>query len=159
MAALIIIGVVASSVGNGGNKSNTQGATTVPSVPYKVGDTATTSGWQVTVYSAKDPWISGNGMDTPAAGNRYVQVDVQVVNTTSSQEPFSSIMAFKLFDSTNRAFTEALVSTQPGPPDGTVPAHAAQRGFVTFEVPTASKGLVFQVQGSLTAAGSRFAIP
>jgi hypothetical protein len=156
--AVIIIIIIASSSGGGSSKkaATTPGAKSAPTAVYKVGDTAKTSGWQVTVYGAKDPWTPTNQFDSPAAGNRYVQVDVQVVNTKSSQETFSSLMAFKLFDSANRSFDETLVSTQPGAPDGTVPAHGALRGFVTFEVPTSSTGLVFQVQGSLTAAGSQF---
>lgn len=156
-AIIVIVAVVASS---GGSTKKTSGVT--PGAPasatYKVGDTATTSGWQVTVYSAKDPWTSTNQFDVAKAGYRYVQVDVQVLNTKSTQEAFSSLMGFKLFDSANHSFTEALVSTQPGPPDGTVPAHGAMRGLVTFEVPTSSTGLILQVQGSLTAAGSRFAL-
>jgi hypothetical protein len=160
VVAVIIIIIVAAGSGGGSSKkaATTPRAPSAPTAVYKVGDTATTSGWQVTVYGAKDPWTSTNQFDSAAPSSRYVQVDVQVVNTKSSQEIFSSLMAFKLLDSANHSYTEALVSTQPGAPDGTVPAHGALRGFVTFEIPTSSTGLVLQVQGSLTAAGSEFAL-
>jgi hypothetical protein len=160
VVTLIIIIIVAASSGGGSSKKSatTPGAKSAPTVVHKVGDTTKTSEWQVTVYGAKDPWTSTNQFDQAAPGSRYVQVDVQVVNTTSKQDVFSSLMAFKLLDSAHHSFDEALVSTQPGAPDGTVPAHGALRGFVTFEVPTSSTGLVFQVQGSLTAAGSQFAL-
>jgi hypothetical protein len=85
-----------------------------------------------------------------------VQIDVQVHNTKSSQEAWSSLLQFKLLDSTNRSYTEALVSTQPGPPDGQVAGGESLRGYVTYEVPTTAAGLVLQVQGSFTAGGAKF---
>jgi hypothetical protein len=125
---------------------------------HHIGETATTSGWEVTVYGLKDPWTSTNQFDTPRAGNRYVEVDVQVRNTKSSQQLFSSLASFKLFDSANRAYDEAITVDQPGPPEGEIPGGQAVRGFVTFQVPTTATGLTFQVQGSFTASGSRFSL-
>jgi hypothetical protein len=105
-----------------------------------------------------DPWTSTNQFETPTAGNRYVQVDTQVRNTKSSQESWSSLLGFKLLDSANRSYTESPVSTQPGPPEGQVAGGEALRGFVTFQVPTDATGLIFVVQGSITAAGAKFAL-
>jgi hypothetical protein len=110
----------------------------------------------VTVYGVQDPWSSSNQFETPKTGNRYVRVDVQVRNTKSSQQTWSSLAGFKVLDSANRSYTEAIVTDQPGPPEGQVAGGQAVRGFVTFEVPTATTGLVMLIQGSITAAGSRF---
>jgi hypothetical protein len=128
------------------------------SAPYKVGDTAKTSGWEVTVYGVMDPWTSTNQFETPTAGNRFVQVDTQVRNTKSSQQTWSSLLSFKLLDSANRSYNVTSTTAQPGPPDGQVGGGEALRGFVSFEVPTDATGLIFVAQGSITAAGAKFAL-
>jgi hypothetical protein len=162
MAAVIV--VIGAAVASSSNKKSTNsspaasngGTPSAAAAAHKIGDTATTSGWQVTVYAVADPWTAANQLDTPPVGTRYVQVDFQIRNTKSTQQPFSSLLALKLIDSTNRSYTEAITTAQPGPPDGEVPAGQAVRGFVTFAVPTGTTGLVLQVQGSLTAAGAQF---
>jgi hypothetical protein len=145
---------------SGSTSSTARSATTAKSAsaPYKVGDTAKTSGWEVTVFGVKDPWTSTNSYETPTAGDRYVQVDVQVHNTRSSQQTWSSLAGFKLLDSLNRSYTEAITSAQPGPPDGQVAGGESLRGFVTYQVPTDATGLIFVAQGSFTAAGAKFAL-
>jgi hypothetical protein len=160
---IVVAVIIAAMVATSGSKKSTAPSGTAntpaaPSATHKIGDTATTSGWQVTVYGAQDPWSSGNQFETPTAGPRFVSVDGQVRNTKGTQQVFSSVASFKLLDSASRSFNGTIVSVQPGPPEGQVPAGQAVRGFVTFDVPSTSTGLTLLIQGSFTAAGSRFTL-
>ena len=132
-----------------------------PAAKYRVGQTGSSGGFAFTVYAVKDPFTSSNQFATPTAGDRYVEVDVQVKNqNTSRQEVFSSLAGFHLLDSLNHQYDEALVTgVEPSAPDGQIAAGQAIRGFVVFEVPKATTGLKLRCQGNLTSAGAVFTLP
>ena len=126
---------------------------------YKPGQTATTSGFKVTVYGIQEPWTPTNQFDTPDPGTHYVAVDVQMKNTGSEQELFSSLGGFHLIDGKNRQYDMKLggcIGLQPGAPEGQMPPKQPIRGFVCFQVPDGSVKLKIRIQGSFTAEGSLF---
>jgi hypothetical protein len=112
-----------------------------------------------TVRAVKAPFSSTGQYALPTAGYEYVEVDVEVANTRSSNQQFSSLLAFHLYDAENRQYGEAIVAgIEPSPPDGPIGPGQSLRGLVMFEVPTAARGLRLRCQGSLTAAGAVFTL-
>ena len=129
-----------------------------PSTVYKIGDTAKTGDFEVTVYGVKNPQTTTNQFDKPAAGNRYVSVDVQIANKGSRQETFSSLIGFHLVDSANRQYDLKITTVEPKAPEGQIPAGGAIRGLAVFEVPDGTTGMRLRVQGNLTASGAFFTL-
>ena len=125
---------------------------------YLPGETAKTDVFKVTVYGITEPWQPTNQFDTPTAGSHYVVVDVQLKNTSSEQETFSSLLGYHILDAENREYDVKLgcIGLQPGAPDGQMPSKQPIRGNVCFEVPDGSVKLKMRIQGSLTAEGSLF---
>ena len=104
----------------------------------------------MTAAGVTDPFTSSNQFLHPAAGNRYVQVDLQVENATDEGIVFSTLMQLKVRDSANRTFPITIVAEPGASVEGAIPPKAANRGFVYFEVPADSTGLALQVQGGIT---------
>ncbi len=130
-----------------------------PAARYTVGQTGASSGFNFTVFAVRAPFTSAGQYALPTAGYEYVQVDVQVTNTRSSTQEFSSLLAFHLYDAQDHQYGEAIVAgIQPSPPDGPFSPGQAVRGLVMFEVPTTATGLRLRCQGKLTAAGAVFAL-
>lgn len=142
-----------------GNLDNsTSGTAPEARTVYKVGDTARTGDFEVTVYGFKDPQSTSNQFDKPASGNRFISVDVQVANKGSAQQTFSSVLGFHLVDSANRQYDSKITTVEPRAPDGQIPAGGAIRGMAMFEVPEGTTGLRLRVQGNITASGAFFAL-
>lgn len=159
LVAVIVVVIIVIAVASNSSKSNNTASNvggSAPAAAYKVGDTATTSGFQVTVYGFKDPQPPADSFSTPTAGDHFVSVDVQVRNPNSGQQVFSSLVGFHLLDSLNHQYDEDLVGAdlKPGAPDGQIAGGQSIRGFVVFDVPNGTAGLKFRAQGSITAAGA-----
>jgi hypothetical protein len=160
---LVVVGVVV-AVSSGTKKINSVVAANnlggaPPAAAYKIGDTAKTSSYLVTVFGVKDPQPPINDFNKPQAGDHFVTVDVQVTNTKTNQQTFSSILFFHLLDSQNHQYDETLVAgLNPSAPDGQIAGGQSIRGFVAFQVPDGTTGLKLRVQGSITAAGAVFAL-
>jgi hypothetical protein len=173
LALIVIIIVIAALTGNGDKSPNgaspttlestsAPGNTTAPGSPgarYKIGDTAKTGDFEVTVYGAKDPQPSTSQFSTPSSGSHFVSADVQITNPGTAQRSFSSLLGFHLLDSVNRQYDENITSgVTPGAPEGEIAGGQSIRGFVVFEVPDGTTGLKLRVQGGLTAAGAVFSL-
>ena len=155
--------VSSGTTASGGTSAATAAATTAKNSSggtYKVGDTAKTSNFQVTVYGFKDPYAPSESAFNAPAGQHFVTVDVQVTNLDSSKaQSFSSLAGFHLLDSANHQYDETIVpGLSPTAPEGEIPAGGSVRGFVAFQAPDGTTGLRFRVQGSLTAAGAIFSL-
>lgn len=147
---------VQADLADGSLDNSTSGTAPAPKTVYKVGDTAKTGDFEVTVYGFKDPQTTTNQFDKPAAGTRYVSVDVQVANRGSTQQTFSSILGFHLVDSANRQYDLEFSTVEPKAPDGQIPAGGAIRGLAVFQVPDGTTGMRLRVQGNITASGAFF---
>ena len=167
VAAIVILVVVLVTLGANrlsNNLSRMDNAGNIggpaPTVRYKLGDTATTSGFQVTVYAVKDPQAPAQSFITPQPGTHFVSVDVQVANPFKNPQTFSSLIGFHLLDSQDKQYGEEISNggLTPGPPEGQIAPGQSVRGFVVFQVPEATAGLKLRVQGSLTAVGAVWAL-
>lgn len=147
---------VQADLADGSLDNSTSGTAPAPKTVYKVGDTAKTGDFEVTVYGFKDPQTTTNQFDKAAAGNRYVSVDVQVANKGSSQQTFSSVLGFHLVDGANRQYDLEFTTVEPKAPDGQIPAGGAIRGLAVFEIPEGTTGMRLRVQGNITASGAFF---
>lgn len=147
---------VQADLADGSLDNSTSGTAPAPKTVYKVGDTAKTGDFEVTVYGFKDPQTTTNQFDKAAAGNRYVSVDVQVANKGSSQQTFSSVLGFHLVDGANRQYDLEFTTVEPKAPDGQIPAGGAIRGLAVFEIPEGTSGMRLRVQGNITASGAFF---
>jgi len=164
VVVVVVLGVVLAVLVAVGSKSTSKSSSSLggppPAAAYRIGDTANTSGFKVTVYAVKNPQPSANSLVTPQTGDHFVSVDVQVTNPGSNQQPFSSLIGFHLLDAQNRQYDEDITGAglNPGPPDGQIAGGQSIRGFVVFQIPNGTTGLKLRVQGSLTAAGAMFAL-
>lgn len=123
---------------------------------YAVGETGTSSDLEITVNTVEDPWVPSNEFDTPPAGQRYVGVEMTVVNTGDQTATFSTLAGIEVVDEQGQAWDVALTaSDQPGI-DGDIPAGATRKGWVYLAVGEDATGLQMRVKGSLTAEGALF---
>ena len=65
---------VQADLADGSLDNSTAGTAPAPKTVYKVGDTAKTGDFEVTVYGFKDPQTTTNQFDKPAAGKRFNEV-------------------------------------------------------------------------------------
>jgi hypothetical protein len=129
-----------------------------PPTAYKVGDTARSAGWKVTLFGFKDP-LDAPPDHPPDPGDHYVSVDLQITNPSSKDVSFNVHGAFQLLDSANHQYGDTfLVWLDPGEPIGGIDAGQSLRGNVAFEVPDGTTGLRLRVRGDETAAGAVFAL-
>jgi hypothetical protein len=158
---LVILQIVIVVIAASGSKSTPSSSKTVttakPGTVHAIGETAKTGDFSVIVFGFRDPQPPSQ-FAKPPAGSHYVSVDVQVMNTASSQKAFSSLLGFHLVDATNHQYDEELTDITPRPADGQVAPGQAVRGIVVFAVPDGTTGLQLRVQGSITASGAFFAL-
>ena len=160
LLVVVVIALVAVGSKSTSKPSSSSLGGPAPAAAYKVGDTANTSGFKVTVYAVKNPQPAANSVFTPQTGDHFVSVDVQVTNPGSDQQAFSSLIAFHLLDAQNHQYDEDITGAglNPGAPDGQIAGGQSIRGFVVFQIPNGTTGLKLRVQGSLTAAGAVFTL-
>jgi hypothetical protein len=130
---------------------------TAPSNTYTVGQTAPSGDFRFTVFGFTDPQPSTNQFVTPDSGSHFVSVDVEVINPSSENRSFSSLLGFHLLDGENRQYDldfSATTGLNPRAPDGQIPPNGSVRGFVGFQVPDGSTNLKFRAQGGVTASGA-----
>jgi hypothetical protein len=156
IGVLILIGIVAAVAGGGGDdepervgraadeqeggnegqSSSDDGA----SQNFAVGDVVELGDFQLTVHGVTNPQPPGEFIQ-PAAGNRFVGVDLEVRNTTDEPQSFSILLAVEAQDEANRVYNVALGATEGAPPDGDLQPQSSKRGAVAFEVPDAVTSL------------------
>lgn len=97
----------------------------------------------VTGLGYVDPAAQGNAFEPPSAGNRFYAVKLQYTNVGSVPYNDSVLSELTVTDASNYSYEPSLFDSGAGPPfpgDSVklMPGETAV-GFVTFEVPTASK--------------------
>jgi hypothetical protein len=139
----------ATKVGGGSDSGSSNSAQT-----YKVGDEVKLGDWTVKVYGVTDPAQPESEFETVAPGTRWVALDTEVKNLSSSPQAVSSLACFELQDSENKTYTEELASVGAQAPDGEVAPNGAKRGNIVFAVPTAATGLKLNFKCDLLSSGS-----
>jgi Domain of unknown function (DUF4352) len=121
---------------------------------YKIGQTAKSGDFKFTVFGVTDPQPPDQFF-SPTPGSHFVSVDVEVINPSSENRAFSSILGFHLLDKKNRQYDEhTAIDLNPRAPDGQIPPKGSIRGLAGFEVPDGTTKLKFRAQGGITASGA-----
>ncbi|MFD4528612.1 DUF4352 domain-containing protein [Streptomyces sp. NPDC058470] len=140
---------------------STQSPTPSPASSAAVGDTLDLTGngdgeqLAVTVVKVVDPAGSKNEFSTPEAGTRFVAVQFRLKNTGTAVYDDSPSNGAKVVDAQGQQFDATIEDTTAGPSfpaSVTVAPGDTGLGFITFEVPTASK--IAKVQFALNSGFS-----
>lgn len=161
-AAVAAVAVVAlgATIASGSDSSDNKAekvdadGNTVSGETFNIGDTVKLGDWSVQVYGIQDPLVPTNGYITPAAGNRFVQVDTEVTNHSDKAEMVSSMACFDLRDSDNKRYTIAITGESTGLLDGEVAPGASLRGNLDYEVPDSATGLQLHFKCDFLSSGS-----
>ena len=129
--------------------------TEVPVRPtkYVVGDIVKLGGLQVTLNEVKE--VPGTNFFTPEDGKYFLVVDMTFENIGNKDEVISSMLNFKLKDSTGQAYSisiSATVASEGKAPDGTIPPGDKLRGQIGYELPLTAKGLVLTFEPGLISS-------
>jgi len=163
---IIIISVIANS-GGSSNKTTTSGTASPTTAAggqtaggqqkLTVGQTGKTGDFEATLNAVTDPYASTNQFVQPAAGTRFVAVDVTMRNVSNDQQPVSSALSFELTDSTGQKYNETFA---PGLTaiDGLVPPNDQRRGTMVYQVPLTATGLELRVRGDISSGGTVFTL-
>lgn len=102
---------------------------------------------------------AGTQFAKPAAGMRFVVVDLSITNTGSTAATLSTMLQMKLKDADGRQYpVDVLALTAAGgaAPEGELAPGETVRGPVGFQVPADTAGLVFVFDGNVFGAGKVF---
>jgi len=156
----IVIGASGSSttpqkVGSNGDASAATSNDTKQSV-YNVGDQIKLGSSVITVNSVS---VSHGGQYTkPQAGNEWVNVNLTIQNTGSSQQYVTTMGQMFVRDADGNSYQVAVTDKMMENPnnslDGAVIANSKRTGWVGFEVPQGATGLQFQYNGSIFGGGT-----
>lgn len=124
---------------------------------YAVGEPVTVGDLTITVNGMSTP--EGNQFARPAAGQRFVVVDLSVTNNGGQAANVSTMLQMKLKDGTAQQYTlDLLATTAAGgaAPEGELAPGETVRGPVGFQVPADAGDLLFVFDGNIFGAGKVF---
>jgi hypothetical protein len=154
----IVIGIISSSsqsqkVGQNGSATQTSsGSNNQPqNTTYKVGDKIKMGDVILTVNSVETS--QGGQYTSPSAGNQWIDVNLTIENTGSSQQFITTLGQMFVLDDKSNQFQVSVTDKAMQNPgtmglDGAIVAGAKKTGWVGFEVPKTAKGLKLQYNAS-----------
>lgn|GEM_PF-1007039 len=151
----IIIGVANSGssqkVGSNGTSSQSSNSTQQKNVTYKIGDKVKMGDVILTVNNVSTS--QGSTYSTPSDGNQWVDLNVTLENTGSSQQYITTLGQMYVLDGKSNQFQVTPTDKAMENPgsyglDGAIVAGAKKTGWVGFEVPKTATGLKFQYNAS-----------
>lgn len=160
IAVFIIVGASGSSTTpqKVGSNSGTPAPTAQDSQQsvYKVGDQIKLGSSVITVNSVS---VSRGGQfSKPQSGNEWVNVNLTIQNTGSSQQYVTTMGQMFVRDADGNSYQVAVTDKMMENPnnslDGAVIANSKRTGWVGFEVPQGATGLQFQYNGSIFGGGT-----
>lgn len=153
----VLASIASSSQEDSGGGGGSGGTATTPET-FAIGETAHTGDFDVTVNAVTDPYAPTNQFDAqPAAGNRFVAVELSMTNTGAEPQPISTLANTEITDSQGRLGTLPLTGTELPKIDAVTAAPGElRRGWVVFEVVGDATELKVRIKGNLTATGSLF---
>jgi hypothetical protein len=135
-------GTPTAAVQRGGAATQPAATTAAQPAPAKVGDTVTHNGVAVTLHAVEDPSPPGQTFK-PAAGSRWVALDVTIKDVDTKEHPYNPLYA-KLKTADNREANTTIGGKEPGMKSGTLAAGEAARGWLTFELPQDAQAASFE---------------
>ncbi len=156
---LVIIGVAS----NGGSKKvgtneqqpnqqvKPQPSKETKQEPYRIGDKIQMG--KVILTINKIETSQGGQYSKPSQGNQWINLNLTIENTGSSQEYVSTLGQMFIMDDQSNQFQVAVTNKRLENAgsmglDGAIVATAKKTDWVGFEVPTTAKGLKFQYNAS-----------
>ena len=118
---------------------------------YKVGDSVKLGGAIVTVNKVETS--NGGTYSKPQVGNQWVNLNITIENTETSEQMVTTMGQMFLRDSDGNSYqvavTDKTMESVNNSLDGTIIAKSKRTGWVGFEVKKEAKNLQFQYNGSL----------
>ncbi len=154
-----IVVIVLIVIGSNGNTSpqkvgeNTSVSNNVveKSTTFKVGDQIKLGNSIVTVNKVE--YSQGGQYTKPADGNEWVNLNVTIENTGSSQQYVTTLGQMYIRDGEKNSYQVAVTNKAMENPgfglDGAVIAQSKRTGWVGFEIKKGATGLQFQYNGSM----------
>ena len=123
-------------------------------IPYQVGDVITIEDTLLMVLGWDQP--SGGDFNPPAAGKKYIAVDVLLVNRGQRPLSVSPLFQMSLKDDSGQKYNlngKASAAAASTPPNGELNPGEIVRGKVGFQVPEGVEGLSFVYEADLLGLG------
>ncbi len=131
--------------------SNSVNNTVEKSTTFKVGDQIKLGNSVVTVNKVE--YSQGGQYTKPADGNEWVNLNVTIENTGSSQQYVTTLGQMFIRDSEKNSYQVSVTNKAMENPgfglDGSVIAQSKRTGWVGFEIKKGATGLQFQYNGSM----------
>ncbi|MGB0384160.1 MAG: DUF4352 domain-containing protein [Ardenticatenaceae bacterium] len=124
---------------------------------YQVGDVISIDDIALVILGWNSP--KGDDFNKPKEGNKFLAVEVLIVNQGDAPTSISSLLQMKLKDETGQNYNvDLLASTAAGSsaPDGELSAGERLRGMVGFQLPQDVTGLTFVFDPSVFGTGKVF---
>jgi hypothetical protein len=142
-----------------GNDTANSGSTTTPAATSptakhsRVGETVKVGNlWEVVVNSVKTS--KGDDYTKPDAGRVFLVITVSLKNISATEQNVSSLLSFKLRDSTGtEGKTSFLTSGVDPAPNGKVAAGSPVKGDLVYEVADSQKQFTLAFEADLTSGG------
>lgn len=122
-----------------------------PAASFKVGDVVKIGDTEVVVHGLQDPFDAGQ--QKPPAGARFVAVDVEMKNVSSSPQVFSAFGQFELRDATGTPYDSIVLRGKPPAVGGPAAPGASRRGLIAYQVPEGAQGLRLVFKDRLVGKG------
>ncbi len=123
---------------------------------FKVGDKIELGSSIVTVNKVEHS--QGGQFSKPVEGNEWINLNITIENTGSSQQYITTLGQMFVRDDENNSYQIAVTNKILENPsfglDGTIIAKSKRTGWVGFEIRKAAKGLQFQYNGSMFGGGT-----
>lgn len=123
---------------------------------FKVGDQIKLGSSVVTVNKVE--FSQGGQFTKPAEGNEWLNLNVTVENTDSSQQYLTTLGQMFVRDGEGNSYQVAVTDKVLENPtfglDGTILAKSKRTGWVGFEIKKGATGLKFQYNGSIFGGGT-----
>lgn len=123
---------------------------------FKVGDQIKLGSSVVTVNKVE--FSQGNQFTKPAKGNEWLNLNITVENTGSSQQYLTTLGQMFVRDGEGNSYQVAITDKVLENPnlslDGAIIAKSKRTGWVGFEIKKGATGLKFQYNGSIFGGGT-----
>lgn len=156
---VIVVIVVLSILGSGSSEpkkieqgqSEQKSSNEVKFETFKIGDAVKIGNSIVTINKMETS--TGGQYSKPTEGNKWINLNITIENTDSSQQYITTLGQMFLRDSDGNSYQVAVTNKVMENPsfglDGTIIAKSKRTGWVGFEVKNESKNLQFQYNGSM----------
>lgn len=161
-ALLVLVIIIIASANNdkpqkvSDNNGNTVADKTQEKTPaepesFKIGDQVKMGDSIITINKVE--YSQGGQYTKPGEGNEWINLNVTIENTGSSQQYVTTLGQMFIRDASKNSYqisvTDKVMENQSYGLDGQILANSKRTGWVGFEIPKTSTGLQFQYNASM----------